>query len=148
MPDLIDALAALDFPRAKIDIVLVLEECDKATRAAVARADLPPYMRSIVVPDRQPRTKPKALKGGMFIWITLPKEVDTTRLASIAIQQGVASDPGANWTVDGEENRHRMRLCFAHPSAQIIREGVAKLADVCYQEFGIPQRGSNIQRRS
>ena len=30
------------------------------TRLAVARASMPPFMRTIVVPDRQPRTKPKA----------------------------------------------------------------------------------------
>ncbi len=67
VPDLIDALAALDYPRAKLDIVLILEECDKATRAAVARTGLPPYVRCIVVPDRQPRTKPKALNMALAL---------------------------------------------------------------------------------
>ena len=67
VPDLIDALAALDYPPAKLDVVLILEECDRATCARVARAALPPYMRFIIVPDRQPRTKPKALNMALAL---------------------------------------------------------------------------------
>jgi cellulose synthase/poly-beta-1,6-N-acetylglucosamine synthase-like glycosyltransferase len=61
LPDLVEALAAIDYPRAKLDIALILEESDRPTRAAASRAELPPHMRVIVVPDRQPRTKPRAL---------------------------------------------------------------------------------------
>lgn len=87
-----------------------------------------------------------APKGGIFIWITLPEAVDAGVLALAAIQQGVAINPGADWTVDGQNNRHRMRLCFGHPSHEIIRDGVAILAQICHREFGVPQRGGNVAR--
>jgi len=39
-----------------------------------------------------------------------------------------------------------MRLCFASPSHDAIRAGVAKLAEICRREFGVPDRIANVQR--
>ena len=60
---LIDALAAMEYPASLLDIKLVLEECDETTRAAIARATLPPTIEIINVPaDRDGlRTKPRAM---------------------------------------------------------------------------------------
>jgi hypothetical protein len=55
------ALAALDYPRELLDVKLLLEEEDAETRAAVAAADLPGWIAPLVVPDGQPRTKPRAM---------------------------------------------------------------------------------------
>jgi len=85
-------------------------------------------------------------KGGIFIWVTLPETVDTTRLAAVALESGIALNPGAEWSADAEDGRNRLRLCFANPTKEIIREGVAKLADICHQEFGVPVRSANIDR--
>lgn len=58
---LIDALEALDYPRAKLDIKFVVEAEDTATFAALATA-LPGVEYEIVVaPPGAPRTKPRAL---------------------------------------------------------------------------------------
>ena len=84
--------------------------------------------------------------GGIFLWVKLPARVDTTRLAQLALQSGVAINPGAEWMTDAEEGKLRLRLCFAHPSEQVIREGVAKLADVCHREFAVPARGAKEHR--
>ena len=84
--------------------------------------------------------------GGIFLWVKLPARVDTTRLAQLALQSGVAINPGAEWMTDAEEGKVRLRLCFAHPSEQVIREGVAKLADVCHREFAVPARGAKEHR--
>jgi len=65
LPDLIDALSALDYPTAKLDIILILEACDSETQETASRLSLPPFMRVIVVPDAQPRTKPKALNAAL-----------------------------------------------------------------------------------
>jgi 2-aminoadipate transaminase len=83
-------------------------------------------------------------KGGIFIWITLPDGVDTTRLAQVAISEGVAINPGAEWSANAESGRHRLRLCFGNPDKQTIREGVRKLAEICRRETGIPPRSGNI----
>lgn len=81
--------------------------------------------------------------GGIFIWVTLPPEVDTSKLAVAAQKQGIALNPGAEWTVDGAANRHRLRLCFGHPEETAIRDGVARLAQVCHAEFGVPRHIAN-----
>jgi cellulose synthase/poly-beta-1,6-N-acetylglucosamine synthase-like glycosyltransferase len=62
LPKLVAALAALDYPAALLDIKLVLEESDLATRAAAALAQLPPTVELIIVPpDPSLQTKPRAL---------------------------------------------------------------------------------------
>ena len=87
-----------------------------------------------------------APKGGIFIWVTLPNEVDTSRLGEVALAQGVALNPGAEWCADPETGRHRLRLCFGHPSEREIRDGVARLAQICHEETGIPARSHNMGR--
>ncbi len=61
LPHLAKALRSLDYPAAKLDIKIVLESVDKATIEAASKLDFPGNVDLIVVPDRQPRTKPKAL---------------------------------------------------------------------------------------
>jgi hypothetical protein len=61
LPDLVRALSNLDYPAAKLDVILVLESIDLGTQRAVAQLDLPGFMRVVIVPDSSPRTKPKAL---------------------------------------------------------------------------------------
>lgn len=61
LPDLVAGMAALDYPAAKLEVLLVLEAGDMETRAALAHLDLPGNIRPVVVPDKGPRTKPKAL---------------------------------------------------------------------------------------
>ncbi len=41
----------------------------------------------------------------------------------------------------------RLRLCFANPSHEQIREGVAVLAEVCAKEFGVPARIANVEKQ-
>ncbi|VAW12741.1 Glycosyl transferase, group 2 family protein [hydrothermal vent metagenome] len=55
------ALLALDYPRARLDIKLVLEADDTETLGAVERLDLPGCIEVVVVPPSLPRTKPKAM---------------------------------------------------------------------------------------
>jgi cellulose synthase/poly-beta-1,6-N-acetylglucosamine synthase-like glycosyltransferase len=61
LPGLVDSLARLDYPADKLDIMLILEEIDQDTQAAARALALPAQFRIVVVPDLQPRTKPKAL---------------------------------------------------------------------------------------
>ncbi|MCW5623344.1 MAG: PLP-dependent aminotransferase family protein [Burkholderiales bacterium] len=85
-------------------------------------------------------------EGGIFLWITLPEAVDTTRLQQLALAAGVSVNPGAEWMTDAAPGRSRIRICFAHPSEQTLREGVGLLAEVCHREFGIPVRDANAHR--
>lgn len=62
---LLARLAALDYPRALLDVCLVLESSDTTTRDALHRADLPAHIRPIIVPDGTLKTKPRALNYAM-----------------------------------------------------------------------------------
>jgi 2-aminoadipate transaminase len=85
-------------------------------------------------------------EGGIFLWVKLPDQVDTLKLYQKALAAGVAINPGPEWSTDKNGTRSRMRLCFASPSHDDIREGIAVLADICRKEFGVPERSANIQR--
>lgn len=61
LPDLVAGMAALDYPAAKLEVLIVLEAEDTETLAALARLDLPGNIRPVIVPNKGPRTKPKAL---------------------------------------------------------------------------------------
>ena len=60
-PRLLRRLGRLDYPRALLDVLLVIEERDHETRAALENAALPGWMRVVVVPDGPMKTKPRAL---------------------------------------------------------------------------------------
>ena len=60
-PRLISRLGRLDYPKELLDILLVVEEDDQMTRAALANRRLPHWMRVVTVPHGPIRTKPRAL---------------------------------------------------------------------------------------
>jgi 2-aminoadipate transaminase len=88
----------------------------------------------------------EAPKGGIFLWVKLPDHVDTLKLYQAALAAGVALNPGPEWSTDKAHSQSRLRLCFANPSTDQIREGIAVLADVCRREFGVPVRIANVER--
>lgn len=61
VPGLLSALAALDYPHDRLEISLVVEKDDVATRRALSRHSLASHMRVVCVPPGQPRTKPRAI---------------------------------------------------------------------------------------
>lgn len=85
-------------------------------------------------------------KGGIFLWVKLPDNVDTLKLYQSALAAGVAINPGPEWSTNRPHSRNRLRLCFASPSEDEIRQGVATLAEVCRKEFGVPERIANVER--
>jgi 2-aminoadipate transaminase len=86
-------------------------------------------------------------KGGIFLWVKLPDNVDTLRLYQAALAAGVAINPGPEWSTDKAYAGSRLRLCFANPSREQIREGIAVLAEVCRREFGVPARIANVEKQ-
>jgi 2-aminoadipate transaminase len=84
--------------------------------------------------------------GGIFLWVKLPDSVDTQKLAQVALAEGVAINPGPEWSVDKARGKTRLRLCYANPSHAEIRAGVAALAQICHREFGVPTRIANVAR--
>ncbi len=64
--------------------------------------------------------------GGMFIWVTLPKQIDSMKLLDQAIAQNVAFVPGASFYAN-EAEHNTLRLSFVTVSKEKIREGIRRL---------------------
>jgi len=59
--DLTAHLQKLNWPKNQLDIKLICESDDQETISAVREISLPDYFELIIVPNAQPKTKPKAL---------------------------------------------------------------------------------------
>ena len=82
--------------------------------------------------DAMDETFPKGVtwtrpEGGMFIWVTLPKNIDAMKLLDQAIAAKVAFVPGAPFYAN-EPETNTLRLSFVTVPPERIREGVAVLA--------------------
>lgn len=66
LPKLVESLSRLDYPAERLDIQLLLEADDEETLAACGAMTLPPQFRPVVVPNSQPKTKPKACNWGLY----------------------------------------------------------------------------------
>ena len=60
-PRLIRRLSRLDYPRDRLEVLLAIEAGDDLTREALAASDLPGWMRVVIVPPGEVKTKPRAL---------------------------------------------------------------------------------------
>jgi glycosyltransferase XagB len=64
-PRLVRRLALLDYPAELLDVILAVEAEDHVTLDALATAELPPWMRVVIVPEGQVKTKPRALNHAL-----------------------------------------------------------------------------------
>ncbi len=73
-------------------------------------------------------------KGGMFIWITLPKNVNTNLMLQKAIAEKIAYVPGDAFYPDGG-NYNSIRLNFSFSEDETIVKGVHRLSEVIKKEI-------------
>lgn len=66
-PRLVRRLARLRYPVDRLDVILAVETEDKVTRDALDKAELPPWIRVVVVPKGAVRTKPRALNHALSL---------------------------------------------------------------------------------
>ena len=138
---LVENLSKLDYPKALLDVVLVLEADDLTTQKALEDVALPVWMRKIIVPKSGPlTTKPRAMnyaldfcRGDLIgIWDAedAPAPDQLTRVArrfarlpdDVVCLQGVLDfyNPYTNW----------LSRCFSIEYAswfRIVLNGIAKL---------------------
>ena len=69
-------------------------------------------------------------RGGMYLWVKLPPGIDSRDLVQTALDEGIAYNPGPDWSANPNAAANYIRLCFALPSEQEIWEGIEKLAKV------------------
>ncbi|HET8660058.1 MAG TPA: PLP-dependent aminotransferase family protein [Micromonosporaceae bacterium] len=74
--------------------------------------------------------------GGLFVWATLPRGLDSKAMMPRAIAARVAYVPGTGFYADGTGHQH-LRLNFSFSPPERIREGVRRLAGVVGQELSL-----------
>jgi 2-aminoadipate transaminase len=72
--------------------------------------------------------------GGLFLWLTLPPEIDTEEMLARAIENKVAYVIGKAFYVDGS-GKSTMRLSFSVNKEEEIDEGIRRLSYVVKQEL-------------
>lgn len=83
------------------------------------------------MPEEAEWTRPE---GGLFVWVTLPEGVDTTKMLERALAHKVAYVPGQPFFADGS-GQNTMRLSFALASVEEIEEGIRRLGKVVAEEM-------------
>ena len=66
-------------------------------------------------------------EGGMFLWLTLPEELDANELWEKGLEQKIAFVPGAPFYPE-HPKKNTLRLNFSNSSPDTIREGMARLS--------------------
>jgi 2-aminoadipate transaminase len=70
-------------------------------------------------------------KGGLFLWVTLPKALDANELFKEALRQNVAFVSGDSFFApngQSQEGRRHLRLNFSNARPEQIREGIRRLS--------------------
>jgi len=86
-------------------------------------------------------TKPE---GGLFLWLSLPKFINSDEMITKAIEQKVAYVVGSAFFFD-EIEHNAMRLNFSYSSIEQIEEGVKRLAKVVAAEIAAHDSGPRGQ---
>jgi 2-aminoadipate transaminase len=79
-------------------------------------------------PDSVDYTEPE---GGMFIWLTLPDGISSTKVFEQALKEGVAVLPGTPFYTDGGGG-NTLRLNFSNSTEQKIITGMERFSKVLY----------------
>jgi cellulose synthase/poly-beta-1,6-N-acetylglucosamine synthase-like glycosyltransferase len=66
VPQFVRAISKLDYPTEKLQVLLLTEASDNATQQAIMAQRLPPQFEMVIVPDGEPRTKPRACNYGLL----------------------------------------------------------------------------------
>lgn len=65
LPAFLKNLDRLNWPKDKLDCLLLLEEDDLETKRTISHLVLPKFVRTLIVPTSLPKTKPKACNYGL-----------------------------------------------------------------------------------
>ncbi len=79
-------------------------------------------------PDGVTWTRPE---GGMFLWVTLPENIDSAKLLTDALEYRIAFVPGAAFHANGG-GENTMRLNFSNTPPALIEEGIGRLGKLLH----------------
>ena len=132
----VTAKAASDIHSSSFDQLVLaryLQDFDNAAHVEKIRAAYGERYR--IMDEALTNAMPKGYswthpEGGMFLWVTGPKGLDSMELLKAALKRNVAFVPGRDFFPDGTGGEC-MRLNFSNSTPERIREGVSRLASLC-----------------
>lgn len=74
-------------------------------------------------------------KGGFYIWLHLPEDIDSTLILKKAIEKGVVFVTGKTFDPHGIKNNN-MRVSFCNTNEEAIRKGIPIIADAIREICG------------
>lgn len=109
-------------------------------RAQVARIQQTYQTRSGWMVEAIQRYMPEDMtfsvpKGGMFFWMTGPKELDSLELLKQAVEQKTAFVPGEPFYADGSGS-NTLRLSFSSATREQIEDGIRRLGKATHEMLG------------
>ncbi len=81
-------------------------------------------------------------EGGMFLWVSLPRTVDTRQFFHEALAFRVAFVPGEAFYAERHEHHH-MRVNFSFPSRKQLGEAIRRLSDCLMSRSPVEKKGRN-----
>jgi 2-aminoadipate transaminase len=82
-------------------------------------------------------------QGGLFLWVTLPRYMDSEELFYEAVEKNVAFVTGTAFYCNGG-GRNAMRLNFSFPTKEDIVEGIKRLSKVIEEHDKVKRTSSDI----
>lgn len=73
-------------------------------------------------------------QGGYFLWLELPRQVDTLRLHQQALAHGISTAPGPIFSAKREFGHH-LRLNFGHPDSPRQQSAIATLGELIARQL-------------
>lgn len=73
-------------------------------------------------------------EGGMFLWVTLPEDIDSMKMFDAALERNVAFVPGAPFYAE-PGTRSTLRLNFTNADEETIRDGIKRLAETIEEQL-------------
>lgn len=73
-------------------------------------------------------------RGGYFLWLELPRQVDTLRLHLQALERGISTAPGPIFSAKREFGQY-LRLNFGHPESTGQQQAVATLGQLIAEQL-------------
>jgi GntR family transcriptional regulator/MocR family aminotransferase len=89
-------------------------------------------------------------QGGLFVWLRLPEPLSAGQLLPLAVEEGVAFDPGSRFFPDGDGGECAaslwdgcLRLNFAIQTPEAIEEGIRRLGRAIRRLASPPPSGES-----
>lgn len=96
-----------------------------------------------------PETKISEPKHGFFIWVELPKSINTFDLFNVALEESIAFMPGEIFSCNNSMiSTNGLRLNFSHCKANLIEIGIMKLGKIIEEKLLRSKNGHFCQTKN